>query len=108
MADEKVNLEEIFTPGFWNMKRRAWLYGIVVAAVPLLVAIGTLTTDIAQLVLNVTAAILAVGGGSMAMANLTPDSVFKVGIEPRATVRRAAARKPAAKPVAKKAPTSKK
>lgn len=88
MAKENMELQEIFTPGYWNMKRRSWLYGIVVAAVPLLVAIGTLTNDVAQLVLNVTAAVLAVGGGSMALNNLTPDNVFKVGLEPTALVKR--------------------
>jgi len=88
MANENVELQEIFTPGYWTMKRRSWLYGIVVAAVPLLVAVGTLTNDTAQLVLNVVASILAVGGGSMALNNLTPDNVFKVGLEPTAVVKR--------------------
>jgi thiosulfate reductase cytochrome b subunit len=65
---------------FWNMQRRAWLYSVMVSLVPLLVAIGLLTGDTAQLVLNVVAAVLAVGGGSMALSNLTPDNVFKVGV----------------------------
>jgi thiosulfate reductase cytochrome b subunit len=65
---------------FWNMQRRAWLYSVMVSLVPLLVAIGLLTGDTAQLVLNVVAAVLAVGGGSMALSNLTPDNVFKLGV----------------------------
>lgn len=68
-------------PEFWNMRRRSWLYSIATSLVPLLVAVGFMTGDIAQLVLNVAAAILAVGSGSMALANLTPDNVFKVGVK---------------------------
>jgi thiosulfate reductase cytochrome b subunit len=66
---------------FWTMQRRAWVYSVMVALVPLLVAIGLLTGDIAQLVLNVVAAVLAVSGGSMALSNLTPDNVFKLGVK---------------------------
>ena len=95
MVNEKMELQEVFTPGYWTAKRRSWLYGIAVAAIPLLVAIGTLTNDTAQLVLNIIASILAVGSGSMALNNLTPDNVFRVGIEPTAslksTVRKASA-----------------
>lgn len=68
-------------PEFWNMKRRSWLYSVATSLVPLLVAIGFMTGDMAQMVLNVVAAILAVGSGSMALANLTPDNVFKVGVK---------------------------
>jgi len=66
---------------FWTMERRAWLYSVMVALVPLLVAVGLLTGDTAQLVLNVIAAVLAVGGGGMALGNLTPDSVVKIAVE---------------------------
>lgn len=66
---------------FWTMQRRAWAYSVMVALVPLLVAIGLLTNEMSQLVLNVVAAVLAVGGGSMALSNLTPDNVFKMGVE---------------------------
>jgi thiosulfate reductase cytochrome b subunit len=65
---------------FWTMQRRAWVYSVMVALVPLLVAVGTLSEPTAQLVLNVIAAVLAVGGGSMALGNLTPDNVFKLGV----------------------------
>lgn len=74
-------MDNIFDPGFWTMKRRSWLYSIVSSAVPLLVAVGFFTNDVAQLVLNVTAAILAVSSGTMALGNLTPDNVIKVGVE---------------------------
>lgn len=72
---------DILTPGFWTMKRRAWLYSVASSAVPLLVAVGFITEGIAQMVLNVAAAILAVGSGTMAISNLTPDNVFKVGLK---------------------------
>jgi predicted Kef-type K+ transport protein len=63
---------------FWTMKRRSYLYSVALSLVPVLVAVGFLTGDVAQLVLNVIAAALAVGSGSMALANLTPDDTIKV------------------------------
>jgi uncharacterized membrane protein len=66
---------------FWTMKRRSYLYSIALSLVPMLVAVGFLTGDVAQLVLNVIAAVLAVGSGSMALANLTPDNVVKIGMQ---------------------------
>ena len=74
-------MDEIMKPNFWTMKRRAWLYSIAASSVPLLVAIGLMTEGVAQLVLNVVAAILAVGSGSMALSNLTPDNVVKMAFE---------------------------
>jgi len=52
-----------------------------VAAVPLLIAVGIVTGEMAQLILNVLAAILGVGAGGMALTNLTPDNVFKIAVE---------------------------
>ena len=72
---------EEFIKGFWTASRRAWLYKVAVAAVPLLIAVGIVTDDMAALVLNVLAAILGVGAGGMALTNLTPDSVFKIAVE---------------------------
>jgi uncharacterized membrane protein len=72
---------ELFTRSFWTAERRRWLYQVAVAAVPLLIAVGWLTNDIAQLVLNVIASVLGVGAGTMALTNLTPDNVFKLAIE---------------------------
>ena len=67
--------------GFWTAERRAWLYKVAVAAVPLFVAIGIVTGDVAQLVLNVAAALLGVGAGGMALTNVTPDNVYKIAVE---------------------------
>lgn len=72
---------DVLSPKFWNMKRRSWLYSIATSLVPLLVAVGLTTEGTAQLILNVVAAILAVGSGSMALSNLTPDNVIKLGLE---------------------------
>jgi uncharacterized membrane protein len=66
---------------FWTMKRRSYLYSVALSLVPMLVAVGFLTGDLAQIVLNVIAAVLAVGSGSMALANLTPDNILKVGVD---------------------------
>ena len=66
---------------FWTMKRRSYLYSVALSLVPMLVAVGFLTGDIAQLVLNVIAAVLAVGSGTMALAHLTPDNIVKMGVE---------------------------
>jgi len=74
-------MDEILSPGFWTMRRRSWLYSIASALVPLLVAIGLVTEGVSQLILNVVAAILAVGSGSMALSNLTPDNVVKIGVK---------------------------
>ena len=70
-----------FIQGFWTAERRAWLYKVAVAAVPLLIAVGIVTGEMAQLILNVLAAILGVGAGGMALTNLTPDNVFKIAVE---------------------------
>ena len=72
---------ELLSSKFWNEKRRAWLYKLAVALVPLFVALGIVTQDIAQLILNVIAAMLAVSAGSMALSNMTPDNVIRVGVK---------------------------
>ena len=74
-------MDEFEIAKWWNAERRAWLYKVAVAAVPLLIAVGIVTDDMAALVLNVLAAILGVGAGGMALTNLTPDSVFKIAVE---------------------------
>jgi uncharacterized membrane protein len=66
---------------FWTMKRRSYLYSVALSLVPMLVAVGFLTEGLSQLVLNVVAAVLAVSSGSMALANLTPDNITKIGVE---------------------------
>lgn len=65
---------------FWTMKRRSYLYSVALSLVPMLVALGLLTGDVAQVVLNVIAAVLAVGSGSMALSNLTPDDTIYVSM----------------------------
>ena len=73
-------MDEFMTEKFWTAERRAWIYKIAVAGVPLLVAIGIVTGDMAQLILNVIAAVLGVGAGGMALTNVTPDNVYKIAV----------------------------
>ncbi len=49
---------------------RRWIYGICLAAVPLLVALGILEEQIAPLVIALVGAVIA---PSLALANVTPD-----------------------------------
>lgn len=51
---------------------RKWIYGIIAATVPLLISIGTITGDLGQQILNVAAAVLAIGGSALAISNV-PD-----------------------------------
>ncbi|WP_298041085.1 hypothetical protein [uncultured Microbacterium sp.] len=63
------------TPNRWvpSPAVRAWLYGLVAAAVPLLVLLGVFTPEVGAHVLNIAAALLAVGGLVLAARN-TPKS----------------------------------
>ena len=74
-------MDEFEVPKWWTAERRQWLYQVAVAAVPLLIAIGLVTGDIAALILNVLAAVLGVSASGMALTNVTPDSVFKIAVE---------------------------
>lgn len=74
-------MDEFDIAKWWTAERRAWLYKVAVAAVPLLIAIGLVTDDMAALILNVLAAVLGVGAGGMALSNVTPDNVFKIAVE---------------------------
>lgn len=49
---------------------RKWIYGLIAATVPLLVTLGTITGDVAGQLLNIAAASLAIGGTSLAIANV--------------------------------------
>jgi hypothetical protein len=51
---------------------RKWIYGIIAATVPLLITIGAMTGDVGQQILNVAAAVLAIGGSALAIKNV-PD-----------------------------------
>lgn len=53
---------------------RKWIYGIIAATVPLLVTLGTLTDEVAGQILNILAAMLAIGGSSLAIANVPPTT----------------------------------
>jgi hypothetical protein len=52
---------------------RKWIYGIIAATVPLLIVLGSITDEIGAQVLNVSAAVLAVGGSALAISNVPKD-----------------------------------
>jgi len=49
---------------------RRWIYGIIAATVPLLVTLGAITGDVAGQLLNIAAAMLAIGGSALAISNV--------------------------------------
>jgi hypothetical protein len=51
---------------------RKWIYGIIAATVPLLISIGAISGEIGQQILNVAAAVLAIGGSVLAISHV-PD-----------------------------------
>jgi hypothetical protein len=53
------------------MQTRRYIYGICLAAVPLLVALGILENEIAPLVIALVGAVVAPG---LALANMSPDA----------------------------------
>ena len=52
---------------------RKWIYGIVAATVPLLISLGTITGELGAQILNVAAALLAIGGSALAISYV-PDA----------------------------------
>lgn len=52
---------------------RKWIYGIIAATVPLLISLGTISGEIGAQVLNVAAALLAIGGSALAISHV-PDA----------------------------------
>jgi hypothetical protein len=52
---------------------RKWIYGIVAATVPLLIALGSITDEVGTQILNVAAAVLAIGGSALAISNVPKD-----------------------------------
>lgn len=58
---------------FWTAKRRAWLYGIATAVVPVLTAYGLVTPDLGSKWLLVIAAVLSAGSSTLALKNVSPD-----------------------------------
>jgi hypothetical protein len=53
---------------------RKWIYGVIAAIVPLLVAIGILSEELASPLLNVFAALLTIGGSALAISNVPSDN----------------------------------
>ena len=51
---------------------RKWIYGIVAATVPLLISLGTISGELGAQILNVAAALLAIGGSALAITYV-PD-----------------------------------
>jgi hypothetical protein len=56
-----------------NANIRRYIYGISVALVPLLIGYGLFTTEEGTLILNVIAAVLAVGNSTLALSNIKED-----------------------------------
>ena len=56
-----------------NANTRKYIYSISVALVPLLIGYGLFTTEEGTLILNVIAAILAVGNSALALNNIKED-----------------------------------
>jgi hypothetical protein len=55
---------------FWTVKRRGYVYGILGAAVPLLVTVGLVSEGIAAHLMLIGAAVLAIGPSALALNNL--------------------------------------
>jgi hypothetical protein len=53
---------------------RKWIYAIIAATVPLLISLGSLTTEMGAQILNVAAAVLAIGGSALAISNVPPTT----------------------------------
>jgi hypothetical protein len=51
---------------------RKWIYAIIAATVPLLISLGSITSELGTQILNVAAAVLAIGGSALAISNV-PD-----------------------------------
>lgn len=57
---------------FKNPKHRAWIYGVLIAAGPLVIGAGITSDASYSHWLNLASAILLTGGGSLALSNLEP------------------------------------
>jgi hypothetical protein len=51
---------------------RKWIYAIIAATVPLLISLGSVTDEMGAQILNVAAAVLAIGGSALAISNVPP------------------------------------
>lgn len=63
-----------------SQQHRTYIYGIIIAAIPLLVAAGFISGDEAQLWLNVAAAVLGLGAAGLAKPNSNPKKVSVVQV----------------------------
>jgi len=52
---------------------RKWIYAIIAATVPLLISLGTITNELGAQILNVAAALLAMGSSALAISYV-PDA----------------------------------
>ena len=70
--------------GVWVAREstRRWLYGIAAALVPVLITLDVLTQDLADGILSVVAAVLAVGSSALAGVNATDIAVITEQDEP--------------------------
>lgn len=57
----------------FDARTRTYIYAVAVAAMPILVAYGLLSADVAPLWLALAAALLAVAPPLLAVRNVTPD-----------------------------------
>lgn len=53
-----------------NAARRRWVYGVAIAAVPLLIALGVITDELAPSIVAILGALFVPG---LAVSNVTPD-----------------------------------
>lgn len=89
---------------------RKWLYGVSLAAIPILIAAGKMTNEEAALWMNLIAAILGVSSMAMALSHLPPKEDPYPGLNmpediiPTEPVKRVASK---AKVAPKKAPAKK-
>lgn len=52
---------------------RKWIYGIIAATVPLLITLGTISGELGAQILNVAAAVLAIGGSVLAIRHVPKE-----------------------------------
>lgn len=52
---------------------RKWIYGIIAATVPLLISLGTISGELGAQILNVAAAVLAIGGSVLAIRHVPKE-----------------------------------
>lgn len=61
---------------------RRYIYGVVAAAIPLLLIAGLITPDVVQLILNAVAAFLGLGTAALAIPNTPKSDPAAVEVDP--------------------------